>query len=70
MPAENTRGGLQEKTSDLRYRAALARRLMAEQTNRDDRRSLQEFAEELEARVDKLEQKIGRRGAVSGDPAQ
>jgi hypothetical protein len=69
MPAENTRGGLQEKTSDLRYRAALARRLMAEQTNRDDRRLLQEFAEELEARVDKLEQKIGRRGAVSGGPA-
>ena len=49
MPAENTRGGLQKKTSDLRYRAALARRLMAEQTNRDDRRLLQEFAEELEA---------------------
>jgi hypothetical protein len=70
MPAENTRGGLQEKTSDLRYRAALARRLMAEQTNRDDRRLLQEFAEELEARVDKLEQEIGRRGEVSGDPAQ
>ena len=69
MPAENTRGGLQKKTSDLRYRAALARRLMAEQTNRDDRRLLQEFAEELEARVDKLEQKIGRRGAVSGGPA-
>jgi hypothetical protein len=44
MPAENGRGGLQERIADLKRRAARARRLMAELTNRDDQRLLREFA--------------------------
>jgi hypothetical protein len=54
MPAEKGRGGLQEKISDLKRRAARARRLMAQMTNGEDRRLLREFAEELEARAVKL----------------
>jgi hypothetical protein len=57
MPAENGRGGLQERIADLKRRAARARRLMAELTNRDDQRLLREFAEELEALADDLEEK-------------
>jgi hypothetical protein len=57
MPAENGRGGLQERIADLKRRAARARRLMAELTNRDDQRLLREFADELEALADDLEEK-------------
>jgi hypothetical protein len=57
MPAENGRGGLQERIADLKRRAARARRLMAELTNRDDQGLLREFAEELEALADDLEEK-------------
>ncbi len=42
-----------KSAADLRRRAEIARRLMAEVTREADRKSLQKYAEEMEAAADK-----------------